>query len=744
MSDLAVLLSTEELRRMRRELGWSRAEVARRLGVSREAVSNWERIGQIPLGRQRELRRVLERAVREAPSHLEGAGIRDARMRRGWSQAELARRLGVSRGLIGQWESGVLSVPHGRRAEVRSLLTPRARRQGVTEAVLELVAAEPGLTRYRLDTRLGGRTGAAIDALLLEGEVHEAPVFYEDMPGRVRSGSGLYPGPAPEEAPAAPPTVIGADLKAGRARLGWSQEKLAAALGVSRRLIGMWESGTHPVPLGRRAAIAELLANLEPSPPSSPAVSPEQARVGRAHLGWTRAELACHLGVAESTLAAWENGRRPVPPQHREPLRVALSQPPSTPPPPVPGDELREARKATGWTQAELARCLGVDQARVSTWERGATPVPASLRTSVFEALAKASPPQPPHDPAELRGELERLGLSGAELARRLGVMKGTVYRWLRGEAISKRHRGRLEHLLATVEPPPPPPPPVSAEEIRSARARLNWSQRELADRLGVWPAAVSNWERGSSVPGELRARLREVLQHGQPRPHRDRRAKLRTDVCAAIEAEPGTVGRVILEKVGGDWKNVRAAIDELLAGGKVHEEFVPIRTARGRRWNRKGLFPGPAPASDVPPAEPVTGHQLRARRTDLGWTQAELAERLNVSRSRACVWELGREPIPEARWEHIRTVLERGEPASPPPPPISAEQLHTARDKLRLTQAQLGARLGLGQTQISAWERGKPITDSRRAQLWTLFEAAGMRLPGSRESQHSSRPAIR
>ena len=50
------------------------------------------------------------------------------------------------------------------------------------------------------------------------------------------------------------------ELKAARARLGLSQEKLAKALGVHRVTVAGWENGASPVPKAIGLAVAHLLA----------------------------------------------------------------------------------------------------------------------------------------------------------------------------------------------------------------------------------------------------------------------------------------------------------------------------------------------------------------------------------------------------------------------------------------------------------------------------------------------------
>lgn len=41
--------------------------------------------------------------------------------------------------------------------------------------------------------------------------------------------------------------VTPADLKSLRARLGWSQSRLAERLGVTRNTVNRWEMGLHPI-----------------------------------------------------------------------------------------------------------------------------------------------------------------------------------------------------------------------------------------------------------------------------------------------------------------------------------------------------------------------------------------------------------------------------------------------------------------------------------------------------------------
>jgi DNA-binding XRE family transcriptional regulator len=54
------------------------------------------------------------------------------------------------------------------------------------------------------------------------------------------------------------PSLTPAELKMARARLGFSQEKLAFELGVNRLSVVRWEGGIHRIPLMVTLAIKQL------------------------------------------------------------------------------------------------------------------------------------------------------------------------------------------------------------------------------------------------------------------------------------------------------------------------------------------------------------------------------------------------------------------------------------------------------------------------------------------------------
>lgn len=60
----------------------------------------------------------------------------------------------------------------------------------------------------------------------------------------------------------------------------------------------------------------------------------------------------------------------------------------------------------------------------------------------------------------------------------------------------------------------------TTGDHIRGARQRLGWTQRRLADEVGVSVRAVTNWERGTGIPRGSRLANIEAVLNAQIRPH--------------------------------------------------------------------------------------------------------------------------------------------------------------------------------------------------------------------------------
>jgi len=92
--------------------------------------------------------------------------------------------------------------------------------------------------------------------------------------------------------------------------------------------------------------------------------------------------------------------------------------------------DIRELRKAKGWTQAELARKLGTDNVTVSRWERGVSSPRPMARRQLKELLGAPRTPKGrvpfAEDPTERLRELDRMLRQQTELNRRMRVASWT------------------------------------------------------------------------------------------------------------------------------------------------------------------------------------------------------------------------------------------------------------------------------------------------------------------------------
>jgi transcriptional regulator with XRE-family HTH domain len=120
------------IRRAREQRRWTQQDLAHAVGVGSKTVSNWERGETVPLNRRAVLDEVLGPLEQPEPqqSHAAqyselGPAIRRARNAKGWSQADLASRLGVALRSVGGWERGE-HVPLNRLAMLHELLGPLA------------------------------------------------------------------------------------------------------------------------------------------------------------------------------------------------------------------------------------------------------------------------------------------------------------------------------------------------------------------------------------------------------------------------------------------------------------------------------------------------------------------------------------------------------------------------------------------------------------------------------------------
>lgn len=138
----------ERIRQRRLDRGLSQAELAERLGCSREAVFQWEKDRSEPLAaRWPAIERVLGSGLVLSPGDL-GGRFRATRLRLGLTQARMARRIGVNERTVRNVERGL------RRPSRRTMARVRRVTAGASDSPLG-----PGVTESAV--KLGGRNGSS-------------------------------------------------------------------------------------------------------------------------------------------------------------------------------------------------------------------------------------------------------------------------------------------------------------------------------------------------------------------------------------------------------------------------------------------------------------------------------------------------------------------------------------------------------------------------------------------------------
>lgn len=466
--------------------------------------------------------------------------LRAWRLGRGWAPHDAARSLGASTAEYLAWESGTEEIPDA----ARLLL---GRRLGVPASAALPTAAR----RWRVDA--AAEDGCASLASL---------------------------------------------LASWRANEGLTQSAAAGLLGVSSGAVGRWERGTVPSPqvLARLAALwsvdrAVLRTAAGPDPirrasstESSDATPLVLARLDR---GISQAELARRLSIGQATLSRWESGERT--PHRLDVLRIAqaLGMPPQT------AVSLFEAYRphrrqfagrlpglalllaARGVDEQAAACVLGVSDAALRDWVRGARPVPVvvvdGLSALVGQDLWPNLPelrrplrtaPAPPV--SALAARRQQLGITQRQLGRHLGASQTTISAWEAGARpgrswhapLARALRWDVESLCSALGVKEPTRPDVTRcgpgdlpAVLRDLRESSGLSRAQLGRCVGVDPRTVGKWESGAGRPS-ARSLLRLAALFGVPSQHL---ARLRggggeawradADRRTAVRARPDSVG---------------------------------------------------------------------------------------------------------------------------------------------------------------------------------------------------------
>jgi DNA-binding transcriptional regulator YiaG len=164
----------------------------------------------------------------------------------------------------------------------------------------------------------------------------------------------------------------------------------------------------------------------------------------------------------------------------------------------------------------------------------------------------------------------------------------------------------------------------------------------------------------------------------------------------------------------------VRQMRRELRALQKAVSDLTgEVRTLVAAR--KEDMAVPPAPEEDLENVR-FTARTAKALRQRFDLTQQELARLLEVSTMTITAWESGKSKPRRSNMAQIVTLREMSQEAvdgalgrEPAPPAVKPDQIRALRERLDLTQADLGEMLGASTASVASWETAK-TTPSRRS----------------------------
>ena len=513
----------------------SQTELAQHLGVSPTTLRRWELGRHGPDSRQRK-RTLLAWFAEDIPRHsisiyeLNGTLIRNARLSRGMGTRQLANCLGIGVHTLREFERGETTTPR--------YYVARAIRDWLEKEVSDFHSQSHIWKDFLDPANIGGRIAEKRRKFAMtEEELADLCGITSSTVQKWESGERF---PSPTYIPKVlewftsstiPLRINGDSLRSTRVARGMSRPQLAQRLGVHVASVIRWENDvTTP---RTHAAIRDIRAWLEESPPEYPMTEIFDPDFGlrvqkkRLDLGITQEELAEYLGVSRQTLSKWENGvyipRLGASDQRDQRIVEWLHE--DLPVHEMGGDRIRNLRLASGMSQTDLARLLGVPSVTVGLWERGQVKPSGASRRRLAEWLEKAPRPEYPVTAMfdsgiglRIRERRSEWGISRGELAKRLGVKENTLAGWetMRRKPRAKNAPRILEWLSEDV--PADSYREIKGIDIKNARLASAMSQPELATLLGVSLPAIQNWEADRVKPQyDLRQRLADWLEESRP-----------------------------------------------------------------------------------------------------------------------------------------------------------------------------------------------------------------------------------
>ena len=163
---------------------------------------------------------------------MDARALRELRASTRVTQSNVARQLGVSRGLVHRWENDLQPIPtwaasHALIGALEDAQTPqrpsRRRDSKRQRELLAQVRATPGISWHQLVGR-SVRDRRLVESARRAGHLHEGPAWTK---GTRQPVTGLFAGRRPQLEVAA---VLMADLKRARLEAGWSHAAMAQHL----------------------------------------------------------------------------------------------------------------------------------------------------------------------------------------------------------------------------------------------------------------------------------------------------------------------------------------------------------------------------------------------------------------------------------------------------------------------------------------------------------------------------------
>jgi DNA-binding transcriptional regulator YiaG len=362
--------TSPDIRAIRDEHGFTQKEFAKKLDVSPATVSNWEQGETNPQPDTVEQIKTLDVEEGDTEDPFTGDDIKQLRDEKGFSQSELADKLGVSAGTVSNWERGESSPGPDTIERIQNIEASEEERETLSGQEMKDLRGELDMSQSDLADRLDVSPGTVsnwetgksqpdpdtVEKIKALGEQEEDEDTEQDKED------------TDEEETTPDSTRI---LQYIRERFDLTQQELADLLDVTSATVGSWERGDTTPQGDNKDRILDLKdKSKEELQDELEQEESVDIRSIREELGLTRSKFADKVGVSVQTVYNWEQGQTEPGPEnleniqnldgHREDKEETLS-----------GDDIKDLRQEKNLSQSDLAEQLDVSAATVSNWERG-------------------------------------------------------------------------------------------------------------------------------------------------------------------------------------------------------------------------------------------------------------------------------------------------------------------------------------------------------------------------------------